>query len=124
VSWGQTVGGGVIQRWWWPRMTLRLEGGCVVGQTVGGGVIHRWWWPKMTLRLAFQAREGVVESNSGWWSQTAMPLRLAFRAREEVVGQTAGGVAKNDPPSHVSSEGGCGGCAGWCWWAQIPLRFE
>ncbi len=53
-----------------------------------------------------------------------MPLRLVFRAREEVVGQTVGGVAKNDPPSHVSSEGGCGGCAGWCWWAQIPSRFK
>ncbi len=85
MSWGQTVGGGVIQRWWWPRMTLRLEGGCVVGQTVGGGVIHRWWWPKMTLRLAFQAREGVVESNS------------------------------DAPPSCVSSKGGGGGSnSGWC----------
>ena len=48
---GQTAGG-VKQR--------VVSNGGVVGQTAGGGVIQTWWWPKMTLLLAFRAREMVV----------------------------------------------------------------
>jgi len=51
-GWCQTEG-------WWVKQRVVSNGG-VVGQTAGGGVIQTWWWPKMTLLLAFRAREMVV----------------------------------------------------------------